>query len=303
MTTVSTSAFYDSALASMSTLQAQATALQAQISSGKRLSASSDDPVAAAQLRTFAQTDAISTVDVGDSNAAQASLNLSDNALTSVTNVVQSIQTLAIQASSSTLNDSQRANIGTQITALQQNLIALANSKNPSGNPLFGGETAGPAYSLDTSGNATYVGTASAAQTSLGTGLSVTSGVTGPQVFSFTSGGTATDLLAVVKALGTALQSGSGGQAAAQTSLTQLSDGLKAVSTAQTLVGTRLAWIDTTNTIRTQVSQQRTDQESNVGSTDITAAVTKLQQTMTALQASQASFVKLSSLSLFSLIQ
>lgn len=303
MSTVSTSSFYDSALSSMATLQSQANALQAQISSGNRLKASSDDPVAAAQLRGFAQADAISKIDVDNSATAQTNLNLADTALTSITNIVQNIQTLATQAASSTLSDSQRAGIGTQVAALQTNLVALANSKDSAGNALFGGKTTGPAYTVDAAGNATYAGTASAAQTSLGAGLSVTSGVTGPQVFAFTSGGTATDLLAMVKTLATALQSGSGGQAAAKTALTQISDGLNQVSTAQTLVGARLSWIDTTNTIRTQITQQRTQQESDVGSTDITTAVTRLQQTMTALQASQASFVKLSGLSLFSLIQ
>jgi flagellar hook-associated protein 3 FlgL len=303
MSTVSTSAFYNSAMASMAGLQARANTLQAQIASGSRLQASSDDPVAAAQLRGFARIDASAKIDVSNSNTAQTNLNLADTALTSITNIVQNIQTLATQAASSTVSDSQRANIGTQIATLQQNLVSLANSRDASGNALFGGETAGPAYSVNGSGNAAYVGTASAPQTSLGSGLTVTSGVTGPQVFDFTTSGTATDLLSVVKTLGTALQSGSGGQAAAQTALAQLSDGLNAVSTTQTMVGARLVWIDTTNTIRTQLTQQRTQQEANVGGTDITSAVTRLQQTMTALQASQASFVKLSSLSLFSLIQ
>ena len=303
MTTMSTSAFYDSAMTSMASLQSTANTLQAQISSGKRLQASSDDPVAAAQLRGFAQADAVSKIDVDNSNTAQTNLNLADTALTSIVNVVQSISTLATQAASATISDSQRANIGAQITSLQQNLVALANSKDASGNALFGGETTGAAYSLDSSGNATYAGTASAAQTSLGDGLTVTSGVTGPQVFGSTSGGTTTDLLAVVKTLGTALSSGSGGQAAAKTALVQLSDGLKTVSTAQTLVGARLAWIDTANTIRTQTATQRTQQETDVGSADITATVTKLQQITTALQASQASFVKLAGMSLFSLIQ
>lgn len=303
MTTVSTSAFYDRALSGMANLRAQANKLQAQISSGSRLAASSDDPVAAAQMRAFAQADATSKIDVDNSDTAQTNLNLADTALTSVTNVVQNIQTLATQAASSTVSDSQRASIGAQIAALQTNLVSLANSKDSAGNALFGGESTGAAYSLDATGNASYIGTASAAQTSLGAGLSVASGVTGPQVFNFASGGTATDMLSMVKALAAALQSGSGGQAAARSALTALSDGLSQVSTAQTMVGARLSWIDTTNTIRTQITQQRAQQESDVGSTDVTTAVTRLQQTMTALQASQASFVKLSSLSLFSLIQ
>jgi flagellar hook-associated protein 3 FlgL len=303
MTILSTSSFYDGAMSSMASLQSQATTLQSQITSGNRLQASSDDPVAAAQLRSLAQADAVSKTDLDNSNTAQTNLNLADTALTSITNVVQNIQTLATQAASSTVSDSQRANIGTQIASLQTSLLSLANSRDSSGNALFGGETAGAAYAVDASGNATYAGSASAPQVSLGSGLTVTGGVTGPQVFSLASGGTATDLLAVVKTLASALQSGTGGQAAAQTAMTQLSSGLTQVGTAQTMVGARLAWIDTTNTIRTQITQQRTQQEADVGGADITATVTRLSQITTALQASQASFVKLSGLSLFSLIQ
>ena len=302
MTIVSTAAFYDSNLFSISALQSQATTLQTQISTGNRLQASSDDPVAAAMLRAYAQADALDKVDTANTDTAQANLSLADTAMTSFTDIVQRIQTLTTQAASATVNDSQRANLGTEITSLGQNLVALANSRDAAGNALFGGETPGAAYSVDASGNASYVGTASAPQTALGSGLTVSSGVTGPQFLNFTSGGTATDLLSLVKNLGAALQTG-GAQAAAQTALTGLSDGLNAIGTAQTLVGARQAWIDTTNTVRTQIDEQRTKQESNVGSADVTTAVTKLQQTMTALQASQASFVKLSSLSLFSLIQ
>ena len=303
MTSVSTSSFYDGARASMSTLQAQANQLQAQISTGNRLQKASDDPVAAAQLRSFQQEDATSATDVANSNTAETNLNLADTALSSITNIVQTITTLATQAATSTVNDSQRASIGAEISGLQQNLMSLANSKDASGNSLFGGEAAGAAYVVGGAGNPTYAGTGSAPQVSLGAGLSVTTGVTGPQVFNFTANGVATNLLSVVNALATGLQSGAGSQAAAATALSQLTGGLDQVSTAQTTVGANLAWINTTNTIRTQVDAQRTQQESNIGSTNVTSAVTQLQQITTALQASQATFVKISGLSLFSLIQ
>jgi len=46
----------------------------------------------------------------------------------------------------------------------------------------------------------------------------------------------------------------------------------------------------------------RTNEESTVGGTDAATVIARLQQTMTVLEASQASFVKLANLSLFSLI-
>ena len=303
MSTLSTNAFYANALAGMNALQTQANTLQAQIATGNRIQQSSQDPAGAAELRSLQQQDAMATIDSANSNTAKTGLNLADNALTSIVTIVQNIQTLTTQAASSTVSDSQRATIGTQIAAYQQNLVSLANSTDSAGHALFGGETGGPAYSLDASGNATYVGTANAAQLSLGPGLSVTTGVTGPQVFGFTSNGVSSDLLNLVKSLATALGSGSGSRGAAQSALGQLSDGLGAVTTAQTVVGARLSWIDTTATLSTQIGTQRQTEEANIGSTDITTAVTRLQQVTTALQASQASFVKLAGLSLFNLIQ
>jgi flagellar hook-associated protein 3 FlgL len=140
----------------------------------------------------------------------------------------------------------------------------------------------------------------------LGNGLTVTRGVTGPEFLNFTVNGSSTDLLAVVKNLGDALQgsgpSGTTPQAAAHAALDQLQAATNAISTAQTIVGSRLSWIDTTTAIRDQLGQQRTDDEASVGGTDIATTVSRLQQTMTILQASQASFVKLSSLNLFSMI-
>jgi len=46
----------------------------------------------------------------------------------------------------------------------------------------------------------------------------------------------------------------------------------------------------------------RASEQTDVGSVDPTAAITQLQQIMTVLQASQASFVKLSGLSLFNVM-
>lgn len=307
MTAVSTSAFYDSAIFSMNSLRQQTDQLQAQISTGNKFQTSAEDPVAAAQMRSLQLTDALSTVDTANASSAKTSLTLADSTLSQFATIVTNIQTLATQAASGTLSDTQRASIGTQIAAYQQNLVDLANAKDANGHALFGGQAAGSAYTVDAQGNATYAGTASANTISLGSGLTVTTGITGPEFLTYTSNGTSGDLLSLVKNLGAALQgtssSGTTPQAAAQGALDQLNAGLNSITTAQTLVGARLNWISTTQTIQTQLSQQRTSTESDVGGTDIATATSRLTQAMTVLQASQASFVKLASLSLFSMMQ
>jgi len=309
MTSVSTSAFYDSAVFNMTQLQKSTQALQTQISTGNQLTNSYDDPLAAAQMRTLQRADALATADNNVSDAAQTNLNLTDNTLSQFSKIVTEVQTLATQAANSTLSDAQRSSVGTQISAYYDQMVSLANTKDANGNALFGGQGTGSAYTLDASGNATYVGGASAAQATLGPNMTVTTGVTGPEFLDYTSGGTATNLLSVVKNLGTALSAegtstsattaGATAATAANSALSQLSDGLNAITTSQTQVGARLNWITATTTMQTQFQTQRATSEANVGGTNMTTAIATLQQQMTVLEASQASFSKLSSLSLF----
>lgn len=306
MSSVSTSSFYDSAIFNMNALNTQAANLQEQLSTGTRLKSAYDDPVAAARIRQLNRADTLSTIDRSNADTAKSDLTMASDTLSNFSTIVSRLQELTTQAATGTINDSQRIGIGAEVTALRQNLVALANATDSRGQPLFGGNNGKQAYTLDAGGNASYTGAATADTIALGNGLTVTRGVTGPEFLNFTANGASTDLLAMVKSLGDALQGngppGTNPQAVAHAALDQLQAATNAISTAQTIVGSRLSWIDTTTAIRDQLDQQRTDDQASVGGTDIATTVSRLQQTMTILQASQASFVKLSSLNLFSMI-
>ncbi|MFM2302391.1 MAG: hypothetical protein RLZZ84_2127 [Pseudomonadota bacterium] len=305
MTTIfgtSTSAFYERSLTDLTALRKQAEETQAEMSSGQRLQRSSDDPVAASRLRSLARADTLDKVDEAAANRATSDLTLTDDALSQFATVVTRIQELATQAASSTLSDAQRKGIGAEVTQLQENLVALANARDSSGHALFGGESAADAYTLDAAGNATYAGTAAAGALSLGNGQSVTRGLTGPDFLNFTSGGASVDLLAVTKTLADALTSGSGGATAANAALSTLGDGLTSIANAQTVVGSRLNWVELNVDRRTAMSEQRAVEQTEVGGVDLTESIAKLQNTMLVLEASQASFSKLANLSLFSVL-
>ena len=300
----STSAFYERSLMGIKDLRAQAETLQASLATGQRLQRSSDDPVAAARMRQLSRADTLSTIDLANARRATTDLQLTDSALNSFASYVTRAKELAIQASTGTLTASQRAGIGVEIAGIRQNLVALANSRDSAGHALFGGETAGNAYTTDAAGNATYAGTASSGDLPLGEGQSVTRGLTGPEFLNFTVNGTPGDLLATLKALGDALQGGvADPQAAAHSSLDALDASMDRLTTAQTVVGSRMAWIDLTTERATDLGEMRADEETNVGGTDMAATVAKLQQAMTVLEASQASFAKLAQLSLFDVIR
>lgn len=298
----STAAFFERSLMDLTALRKQAEETQAEMSSGERLQRSSDDPVAASRLRQLARADVFDDIDTAATNRATTDLNLTDNALSQFANFVTRLQELATQAASSTLSTSQRAGIGEEVAQIRDNLVALANTRDGNGNALFGGESASDAYTLDAAGNATYAGTGAAGVISLGGGQSVSRGVTGPDFLQFKSGGATVDLLAMTKALADDLKSGTGGAATANAALTTLGDGLNAITTAQTVVGSRLNWIDLNTERRTSLAEMRTDEKTEVGGADLTESVARLQNTMLVLQASQASFSKLANLSLFSVL-
>ncbi|OYW44845.1 MAG: flagellar biosynthesis protein FlgL [Sphingomonadales bacterium 32-68-7] len=303
MTLVSTSAFYERVGLDMTTLRKRAETLQGQISSGERVNRSSDDPVAAARLRELARSEAISEVNVANANRALSDLTLADSALQEIAENVIRAQELATQASSDTLSPAQRASIGEQIANIRENLIALANSRDSAGHALFGGEGVGAAYTVS-AGVPGYAGTASSGELALGDGQSVTRGVTGPEVFEFTYGGAPTDLFAVLGTLADALKGGSADPAAAaRGSLNALSAGLETITTTETVVGARMNWVDLNISRHERQQEMRTTEQTEVGKVDPAKAITELQEIMTVLEASQASFVQLSNLSLFDMMR
>lgn len=306
MTNVSTSAFYQNAIASMTDLRKQTEQLQAQIDTGSTIQHSRDNPLAAAQMRALQAADTLAGADKANSSAAKTQLTQTDDTLSQFTDILSQITTLTTQAASSTLNDSQRASVGQQIGAYYDSLANLANTKDAQGNPLFGGQATGNAYTFDpTTGAPTYNGTATASTLSLGPGLSVTTGVTGPEFLDYQSGGASKNLLTTVKSLADALQnpsSSAAAVAAAKNALDDLGAATASVSASQTVVGARLDWITTTTNMQTQTAAQRATREADVGGTDLAATIAKLSQQMTVLQAAQSSFVKVANLSLFSML-
>ena len=202
------------------------------------------------------------------------------------------------------LSPSQRAGIGTDLLAIHGNLVALANTRDGAGHALFGGETAGQAYALNGAGNAVYTGTAASGELALGDGQSVKRSLTGPEFLNFTASGIPTDLMAVMKTLGEALQGAAADPAqAARNALGTLGEALDTVTTGQTQIGARLAWIDLTTERRTMLSEMNAGEEAEIGGTDMAGTIAELQQVMLVLEASQASFAKLANLSLFDLLR
>lgn len=302
MINLSTGAFYQRALDQMGALRTRADDLQRQIGSGERLTRSSDDPVAAARLRTLGRGERLAKVDQRNSDQAQNDLRMTDNALESIASAIIRAQELAMQAGNGTLNAEQAAAAGLEVAGLRDALLTIANGRNGAGHALFGGQSTGAAYQ-DTGTGVVYIGTATVDPADLGEGQSILPALTGPEVFTIDVGGVQTDLFTVLGTLATALQSGTDPAAASSEALTGLDASLVKTSTAQTVVGARLGWIELMDNRRETTGELVAEEKVSVGGADLASTMSRLQETLTVLEASQASFVKLAGLSLFNILR
>jgi flagellar hook-associated protein 3 FlgL len=220
--------------------------------------------------------------------------------LEAVTALLQRARELAVQAANTPTGADGRQAIAFELEQLTEELFSRANGATLTGEPLFAGLSSDPAFIRDAAGKVTYAGTPSSGAVPVAPGTAIERGLPGSEVFEFDLGGTPTSAFAVLGGLAAALSGGSPDPAgAAAAALEGIDAALDTASRAQTILGTRMAWVE-------QVQQQQADRgialaerRSRVGDTDIAEAIARLQQSLTALEASQAAFARVSSLSLF----
>ncbi|MDC8755590.1 flagellar biosynthesis protein FlgL [Erythrobacter sp. sf7] len=300
----STGSFFNRSIAQMADLREAIERTRTQIATGQKIERGSDDPAAAAQLRSIARRGALARVE-GD-NAARLGQDLgsASTELEAVTALLQRARELAVQAANTPTGEDGRQAIAFELEQLSEELFSRANGTTLTGEPLFSGLSSDPAFTRDALGNVTYNGTPVSGAVPVAPGTAIDRGLPGSEVFQFDLGGTPTSAFAVLGGLAAALGGGSPDPAgAALAALDGIDAALDTASRAQTILGTRMAWVE-------QIQQQQADRgvalaerRSRAGDTDTAEAIARLQQSLTALEASQAAFARVSSLSLFNALR
>lgn len=296
----STSAFFDRSLGQMNDLRASLERFQTQIATGVRIERGSDDPVAAARLRALTRLERRGETEAENAARLGQDLTQASNEIEGVVAILQRVRELAVAAGSDTAGASGREAIALEIEQLGEELFARSNARSITGAPLFAGTAGAPAFVRDAAGNVTYNGNGQNGTVPVAPGTQIERGVTGDQLFEFDVNGTPDSAFNVLSGLALALQGGAANPAqAAQDALDGIDAALDSATRSQTIIGTRLDWV---NAIQQDQETRALDvaaQRSQVGDTDVTDAIVRLQQVLTALEASQASFTRISSLSLF----
>lgn len=295
-----TGAFYERSLSQMSTLRGSLEDLQSQISTGVRISRGSQDPAAASRLRTLARTERLSQVQADNADKLARDLGEAGNEVLGVANILSRARELAILAANDPTGESGRAAIAQELVQLEEELFDRANAQTLTGEPLFAGTATGPAFVRAPDGTVIYNGNAEIASVPVAPGTQLERGLTGAQIFQFDVNGTPTNTFAVLSNLSAALQPGSADPAAAaRLALDGLDTALDTTTRSQTVLGTRLAWVEVVQDNQATRALTVAEQQSDLGDTDLGEAVARLQQTLAALEASQLSFTRVANLTLF----
>jgi flagellar hook-associated protein 3 FlgL len=251
--------------------------LQDQITSGKRMAAPADDPIAFGRALTLTSALSTSGQHLTTTDRSLDWLNATDAALSSTTSALQRARELAVAGANDTMSTSDRAAMAVEVDRLIQEAVSLGNSKS-GGQRLFAGlKTDADPFTLNAGPptTVTFNGDNGVMLRDVADNATVTINTPGPATFNpaFTS------LIQLRDAL-------TSGQAAnVQAAISSIDAAVTSVAQTQTAVGTQANWIQT---LRSQQQSQQvslTDQLSKTQDTDLTAAISALTLRQTVYQA------------------
>lgn len=136
---ISTSQIFDAGTLGIQRNQFDLFKLQNQLSTGRRVLTPADDPVAAAQALVVTQSQAVNSQYLDNQKNASSQLGLVDSQLSTLTDLLQNVRDRAVQAGNTTLSNSDRQAIASELEARLGELVGIANSQNGAGDYLFSG--------------------------------------------------------------------------------------------------------------------------------------------------------------------
>jgi flagellar hook-associated protein 3 FlgL len=167
----------------MDALQQAMSKTQTQLSTGKQIQSAADNPVGMSQVVQLNTQLSASNQYVTNGNLVTANLNLETQSLTNATNTLQSIRSLIVEGNNASLSSSARQSIATQLTQLQQQMVAIGNSKDSQGNYLFSGFASGTQPFAQNGTSVSYNGANSVSQVQISPDQQLSVGDTGSSVF------------------------------------------------------------------------------------------------------------------------
>jgi flagellar hook-associated protein 3 FlgL len=266
-------------LSAINTASSQLAKAQREVSTGRRISVASDDPLGTQQA--IGDREALSRIDAYSraNDAAASKLATADSVLTSYSDKLTTAMTTALGVQGTQVNPSARAAASQAIRSLRDALVSDLNTSSH-GSYLFSGTAANTASYANVGGTWTYQGNAATTQVDVANGRSVSVSFNGQAI---AQGSDSTDVFTQLDALATAIDNGD--NPAIGTGIAALQRAFDRAQRAQGLLG---ADQQTTDSVVTQLTTLKVSAEahrSKVEDANMAEAVSRLTQADTAYKA------------------
>lgn len=136
---VSTNTIYETGTSGLVRQSGDLFRLQQQLSTGRRVLAPSDDPVASARALEIEQSKSMNDQFAINRRDAGSALGFAESQIATAGDILATIRERLIQSRSAALADSDRKAIATDIRAMFSEMMGIANSRDAFGDYLFSG--------------------------------------------------------------------------------------------------------------------------------------------------------------------
>jgi flagellar hook-associated protein 3 FlgL len=283
---ISNQQFFENSVNQMTQQHAKVADLQSRIAEGKQLLNPSDDAEKTALVQRLNSAYGRQEVYSSALNAVSSRLDLEEAVVNSSTDMLQRLKELALMVNGTTVDTDLEA-ISTEAESLREALLAQANEQDINGNYLFSGSDTKTASFTDTAGTVSYTGNQQR---------------TGDTVFSsIDRGGVDVGFFQVIDDFIGALNTNN--EAELTRALSEIDTLTDSMTTSIVDIGARQRTVDSQQDIIVDTKLRYELMLNAETELDYTAAITELTAEMLSLEAAQASFAKISQLSLFDYIR
>ncbi|EAM4423856.1 flagellar hook-filament junction protein FlgL [Salmonella enterica] len=313
---ISTQMMYEQNMSGITNSQAEWMKLGEQMSTGKRVTNPSDDPIAASQAVVLSQAQAQNSQYALARTFATQKVSLEESVLSQVTTAIQTAQEKIVYAGNGTLSDDDRASLATDLQGIRDQLMNLANSTDGNGRYIFAGYKT-EAAPFDQAAGGYHGGEKSVTQ-QVDSARTMVIGHTGAQIFNSITSNAVPEpdgsdseknlfvmLDTAIAALKTPVEGNDVEKEKAAAAIDKTNRGLKNslnnVLTVRAELGTQLSELSTLDSLGSDRALGQKLQMSNLVDVDWNSVISSYVMQQAALQASYKTFTDMQGMSLFQL--
>lgn len=298
---ISTAQLFQQSVTAMLDKQRELSDTELQVASGKRILRPSDDPSAAVRILDLNEAQKRLAQYQRNADAATARLEQEETALNSIEDLLQRVRELAVQGASDTFSQNDRRAIAAEVREHVDNFLQLANSRDANGEYIFAGfQSNTEPMSHNGAGVFTYNGDTGQRMLAIGDSREVAIGDPGSIFMGFAAtGGGTTNVGEVLYDLAANLEAGN----AYDDAITDIDTAFTQIFDIRAKIGARMNAIDDQKDANTAFDLATSQVRSTLEDLDYAEAISRFNQQLTALQASQQAFIKVQDLSLFNYLR